>query len=386
MPGVTFDISNSILDWISRHRSFSNLKTEMVHNIQNWKLGTKKPTFKQIESLSKATNIPFGYFFLQKPPKEDISFLKFRTIDSEDCEEPSRELIDTMFDMQIIQEWLKDYHVDNGYDRNLYVGSLKHTTMVSLCADKVLQDLGLKKEWYVGQKDTNDMFKKWRSCLEQLNITVMMNGVVRTNNNRKLDLKEFRAFTLVDEYAPLIFINACDSEAGRLFSIVHETIHVWKGENSLFNDTWNNFKYQKAEAFCNSVAAEILVPSKHFLEKWSIYEELEVDERLKQLRHYFKCSEVVLARRALDNRFIDSCKYEEIVGKSIACYENIKAKKSSGGNYYATMGTRVDKKFLLKLLESVQNGATAYTEAYRMTNTKGKTFSRLVKEITGVEL
>ena len=39
-------------------------------------------------------------------------------------------------------------------------------------------------------------------------------------------LSEFRAFTLVDPYVPLIFINSCDTDNGKLFSLVHETAHI----------------------------------------------------------------------------------------------------------------------------------------------------------------
>jgi len=34
----------------------------------------------------------------------------------------------------------------------------------------------------------------------------MMNGIVRGNTHRPLDVNEFRAFTIIDEYAPLIFM------------------------------------------------------------------------------------------------------------------------------------------------------------------------------------
>ena len=33
-------------------------------------------------------------------------------------------------------------------------------------------------------------------------------------------------FTLIDAYAPLIFINAADSESGRVFSLLHEFVHI----------------------------------------------------------------------------------------------------------------------------------------------------------------
>lgn len=35
----------------------------------------KKPTFNQVEDISRKTNVPFGYFFLDKPPVEECPIL-----------------------------------------------------------------------------------------------------------------------------------------------------------------------------------------------------------------------------------------------------------------------------------------------------------------------
>jgi len=63
-----------------------------------------------------------------------------------------------------------------------------------------------------------------------------MNGVVRQNTHKKLNIKEFRAFTLIDDYAPLIFINSNDSQNGKLFSLLHEAVHIWLGISNFYND------------------------------------------------------------------------------------------------------------------------------------------------------
>ena len=45
----------------------------------------------------------------------------------------------------------------------------------------------------------------------------MMSGIVGNNTHRPLNIDEFRAFSVIDEYAPLIFINSNDSINGKLF-------------------------------------------------------------------------------------------------------------------------------------------------------------------------
>ena len=54
--------------------------------------------------------------------------------------------------------------------------------------------------------DSSEAFNKVRKLLEDCGIVVMMNGIVGKNTHRVLDVNEFRAFAMVNEWAPLIFI------------------------------------------------------------------------------------------------------------------------------------------------------------------------------------
>lgn len=388
MPGVTVSIAPEILNWIIQKVQFQNVNSSAYELLNKWLSGEKEPTFNQVEDISKKTNIPFGYFFLDKPPVEECKIVEYRTVDSINLQEPSRNLMDVLDMMTDAQEWMVDYLKDNGYDPVDFVGRGK-TSAASEIAHDIRKELGLIINWYENSKNAADSFRYLRSCCENKGIMVMMSGTVGSNTRRKLDVDEFRAFTLVNEYAPLVFINTCDSENGKLFSLLHEIAHIWMGENSFYNEQYgSSISVSKVEQICNAVAAEILVPNMVFVEKWIEASGTDL-EKIEALAKFFKCSKYVVTRRACDNGNIDKDKYNEIVRLLVKNYqtwrEEQKDSKGSGGDYYRTLGSKLDHRFVKALEQSAKSGRTQYTEIYRLTNTNRKTFSRLVNEIGGVK-
>lgn len=385
MPAVNVNIQPAIISWALSQTSEEKLGTKLVENIKQWLDGTKSPTFNQIEDFSKKSHIPLGYFFLQTPPVEQISLLEYRTLDSIELTNPSRNLIDTIHEMEAVQEWMVNYRKEWNYDTISVVGSLKGITDISIIADTIRKDLGLNVEWYKECGNPSEAFNKVRGLLEECGIVVMMNGIVGKNTHRALDVNEFRAFAMVDEWAPLIFINGADSAGGRLFSLFHEVVHLWIGENDLYNDRrYSANGIKPVEVTCNAVAGELMVPKAAFLERWNDNTNDDIHEKIKELARIFRCSGSVIARRALDNKKINQNVYNKVIADAIEAYIQAKQEKSSGGDYYRVARSKLDGVFVRALCESVNSGRTSFTEAYRLTNTTSKTFSEVASGLGGV--
>lgn len=386
MAVVKVKIEPVIINWILQTIEFSHVSSSILETLNKWKSGEKEPTFNQVQKLSKQINIPLGYFFLQTPPQEEHKLVEYRTVDSLNLQNPSRNLIDTIDSMTNIQDWMRDHLVNGGYDKLKFVGSDRANTDIMEIARHIREALQLEIEWYVKSSSPMESYKILRSHFEEIGILVMMNGIVCQNTRRPLDVKEFRAFTLIDEYAPLIFINTQDSEGGKLFSLLHEVTHIWLGVSSLYNDQFGTTALvNDIERVCNAVSAEILVPLHVFSKIWD--NQTNYHSQIDSLVRVFRCSKSVIARRALDVGFISGEQYTEVVEASIQQYEEMlqakNAQKSSGGNYYNTMSSRIDHRFLRALASSAQAGKTQYTEVYRLTNTNRSTFERLIKEVGG---
>ena len=377
---VSVEVSPNILNWI-QHQISSQIDTKISSLLNKWINHEEIPNTNTILTVSKATNIPFGYFFLKNPPQDECSLIHCRTINSLKNKNFSRDLIDTYNTMTNIQNWMSDYNRENlGIDSLSFVGRCKEKNSVVDIANDIRQELEITTDEFKKVKKKSNYFKYLKEKITELGILVMKNSCVGNNHNRKLNIEEFRAFTLIDDYAPLIFINNNDSENGKIFSLIHELAHIWLGENNLFNDNYFSSSVSKTEQICNAVAAEILVPIDYFKTEWNNLASDSID-KISELADVFHCSKLVIARRALDLKFISKEIYADVlneVQEDFRRFKNQKKSSGSGGNFYNTLQTYWDKNFILALDGSTKSGKTSYLDAYRLTGLKGNTFHKLI--------
>jgi Zn-dependent peptidase ImmA (M78 family) len=112
----------------------------------------------------------------------------------------------------------------------------------------------------------------------------------------------------------------------------------------------------------------------------------DLEDKSSNIAGYFRCGTTVIARRALDQGLIDKATYTKLAEAAKVKYGEKRSEQGSGGNYYNTLKTRIDNRLVLALRNSVYEGRTTFTEAYRLTNTSRKTFSALVEMVAGAEV
>ncbi|MDR1149063.1 MAG: ImmA/IrrE family metallo-endopeptidase [Spirochaetaceae bacterium] len=381
MAAVRVKVESSIWDWVSNAASFEGVDEKVVSHFYKWKSNEGQPTYAQIENLSRKIHIPFGYFFLKTPPKEQFPLLEFRTVSSV-TPKPSRNLMDTYYQMAAIQDWMRDYLLEQGNERLPFVGSCKNNENPEEIAAVIRADIDIAKDWYTQSLNIKESFNKFRNLFESAGILILQNGVVGQNNYRRLSIDEFRAFTLIDEYAPLIFINNNDTAGGKLFSLLHESVHIWLGLHSFFNENSNLvFNISPRETLCNAAAAELLVPNILFIDKWDNTHITVLNDKITCIAKYFKCGVITIARRALDNNYINQSQYKEFAAKIIEKTRAGNKNSSGSGDYYKTAISRYGEPLVLALDNSIKEGKTLYTEAFRLTGTNRGTFANLVAEI-----
>ena len=360
--------------------------SDKFDKIDKWTSEESELTVSELNKLSKELRIPFGYFFLPEPPDEDIKLLKYRTIDNEDQAKPSRELIDTIKYMEKRQSFMRDALIEDGFLPHEFVGSATIENNTEALASKITQELKLKINW---NKNNPNTFNVLREEISNLGILVMQNGVVGNNNHRILNVAEFRAFVLIDQYVPLIFLNARDSTNAKVFSLCHELVHVWLGVDELYNDNFTSNQIvnnSQLEIFCNEVAAEMLLPLSSI--QSTLEPQLDIYTNIKHISKVFNVSELVVCIRLKEKKIIDNKVFNEVYANLlIEMRENLLGKhlqeKKSGGDYYATNGSRLDARFATTVSRKAREGRILYTEAYELIGAKGKTYDNLIKYVEG---
>jgi Zn-dependent peptidase ImmA (M78 family) len=206
----------------------------------------------------------------------------------------------------------------------------------------------------------------------------MMSGVVFNNNRRSLDPEEFRGFALVDSLAPLVFINGADSKSAQMFTLAHELAHLWIGASALSDSTAGASPEQMIERWCNSVAAELLVPLDVLRGLLEAGESLS--DTVARLVRTFKVSSLVILRRLRDARHVDPSTFRSVYAAEL---ERITAiRQGSGGDFYRTTTARVSRRFSRALVESTLEGRTLYRDAFRMLGiSKTSTFDEFARRL-----
>ena len=381
MP-VMIDVSPKIKKWVSEYLFSSNLEFDQIMELQSWFEKSEPFPFKKIEDISKKTKIPLGYFFLVEPPSENISLFASRTLKSSAIEKPSRNLMDTIYHMLNVQDWMKEHQAESGFSPLSFVCSINPEDDFHAVVRSVLNILAIEENWYEEHRGADVAYRFLKKKAQDSGIVVMESGVVGTNTHRPLSLDEFRAFVLIDEYAPLIFINSNDTKTGKLFSLIHEIVHIGLGTENLLNvGVEESYSKNKDEVFCNKVAGEIMVPTGHFLDAWHHNSFRDTLEIIENLSRKFNSSKLVIARKALDNRLIHKSVYQHVADESESFVEN--RKKQSRGSYYNTKQAQIDHRFLNALVGSVWEGKTLYKDAFSLTKTTAKSFHGLVECLKG---
>ena len=375
-------IAPSMIRW-ARERAGRSVETLLgpFPKLALWEAGDAAPTLKQLEAFAKAVHVPVGYLFLPEPPVEALPIPDFRTLDGRTIRRASPDLLETLYACQERQIWYQDFARALRLPEVPFVGSAHLSEPPIEVASRIAGTMGLDIATRAAAPTWEEAVRQFVRQIEQAGVLVMINGVVQSNNTRKLDPEEFRGFALADRHAPLIFVNGADSKSAQMFTLAHELAHLWLGATAVSDASAAPLHgHRREEVWCNAVAAELLVPLAD-LRRHLISDE-GVSSAVSRLCRIFKVSSLVILRRLLDVGFLSRSAFDVAWREEIARLRVLADKSSGGGNFYRTTLTRVGRRFARALVESTLEGQTLYRDAFRMLGvSKTETFNTISREL-----
>ena len=344
-----------------------------------WESGEAQPTLKQVEAFARAVHVPIGFLFLSEPPDEPVPIPDFRTLAGQAVSRPSPDLLDMIYTCQDRQNWYREFARVDGQPERSFVGSATIDTPAEVVAGEMQDTFEFDLAARRNCSTWTDALRMFIRHVDDTGVLMMVSGVVRSNNRRRLDPTEFRGFCLSDPLAPLVFVNGSDTKAAQIFTLAHELAHLWLGNTALSNAGVETLDARSEEIWCNAVAAEFLVPLSAL--RTYLHEGESLPDTLARLARTFKVSTLVVLRRLFDVGKLDQTNFNTAWKEEV---ERLSAfdRGSGGGDFYRTTPVRVSRSFVRALVVSTIEGQTLYRDAFRMLGiSKSSTFNNLGREV-----
>jgi len=372
---VKIEINKDIVRWALSRAGYREEEFDSVFpQIKPWLSREKKPTIKQLADFSRRVAIPFGYLFLDKPPEEKIPIPYFRTKGESKI---TLNVLDTIKLLQNRQVWLRDYLKENKNSPLDFVGRFKDINNYKIIAEDIKKTFQLPEKWASN-------FNTWKKTLEDLSnrteeigIVIVFNSVVGNNTHRPIEVEECRGFVLVNSYAPFMFVNSADAKSAQLFTIAHELAHIWIGQSAGFDLRRMLPADDPKEKLCDKVAAEFLVPELLFDKEWDKSKDSDNLSKISDLSQFFRVSQIVIARRALDLGKIQKDVFFNFYNQ-YKKQEYHKREEAESGNFYRTQKKRLGLPFARFVHQAVRESKLLYRDAYYLTGLFGKSYQEFV--------
>lgn len=363
MPHPHAQINPAMLRWargrvgldVSKAAAAAGVKPEQL---ARWESGDAFPTFRQAQDVAQALHAPFGFFFLQQAPMEEPLLPDLRTVGGAPVGKPSVDLLETVKQALQRQAWYIEYQQEQGVRPLPFVGKFQTDAAPQTVAADIRAVLGVAVEQ--GQTQWDDYHRALIQAAERAGVLVMRSGIVGNNTRRKLDVGEFRGFAISHPLAPVVFINAADAPAARLFTLLHELAHLWFGSSGISNAEAGPMR--REEAACNAVAGEFLAPAGLFKTLWADAS-ADLRVRIAELARRFHVSQFVVVRRALDLGLIDRQTYSDFYLAELARFRQA---ENAGGSFYRNAGSKNSLRFAQAVVAEALSGRLLLRDAGKL--------------------
>ncbi|MHC1772081.1 MAG: XRE family transcriptional regulator [Flexilinea sp.] len=313
-----------------------------VEKLEAIERGDDEPSKAVLYEMADKYHRSLLVLYLSKVPKKHEEVADFRIFQTE-LSPIEKGWTDALVrDILVRQSIIKDVlEEEENFIPLDFVESLTMNMGKSSFIYSIIDKLGFNLKQFRKERNSTEAFKYLRTCVESAGIYVLLVSDLG-NHTRPLSISLFRGFTLADKFAPFIVINSNDAKGSWSFTLLHELVHLWLGQNSISNGNIQN----ETERFCDDIAGEILLPGDELqnlngvdTSNLEVFSEIVSGYAIKR-----KISSTMVAYKLLRKKIIDNNQYELLAKNFYERWRLLKdeereknRKKDSGGPIYTVL-------------------------------------------------
>ena len=333
-------ITPEVLKWVREKRIklpilYAAQKLQVdLKQLEAWENGTEQPTFTQLKEIAKLYKTHISIFYLPEPPTDFQPFTDYRVLPERfpnDKEQTYREEQNYRLNANIIEvcerreTLIELYKLLEESPPEVTLNINRHENP-KRAARKITEFLELNRSQLQQVSGPYDAFKFWRQTIEAKGIPVCQTSV---NTRLSVELETVRGFCIAQRPFPVIVVNSKDIPYARVFTLIHELVHIALGESIIQNTGFQEIDHlnlDPIESHCNRVAGEVLVPEDELLE---IVKLQTLEEELPKISKHFHVSREAVMYRLLILGKISEPNYQKYKNSQLKKYRN--TPKSQGG-------------------------------------------------------
>ena len=331
-------ITPAVLKWAREKRfqlgisdAAAKLKVKR-DRLEAWEAGRDQPTFAQLKKIAQVYRTHVSIFYLPEPPASieyPADHRRFPESHTPDVEQTYRLNANIIEAYERRSTLIELYELLEESPPQVTL-ALSETDPPERAAQEIREFLQFNTGLLQQCNDDRSALKFWRKIVEARGILVCQNSV---NSHLSLELETVRGFCIAQKPLPVIVVNPKDSPYGRIFTIIHELVHIALGKSVVQNTELRQIRPpdNPTEVFCNEAAAGVLVPKGELSEEVNLHT-LETD--LPQISRHFRVSPEVIMRRLLTLGYVSLKDYQAYRNSLLEKYHDRPAPTGGGAPYH----------------------------------------------------
>jgi Zn-dependent peptidase ImmA (M78 family) len=320
-------------------------------------------------------------FYLSEPPRTGDRGEDFRRAPGTKPLEFDPTLDALIRDVRGRQSIVRDLLEQTERRRVDYVGSATMDASPATLAHRITDQLEFSLSEFRQQATVQAAFGYLREKVEASGAFVLLLGNLGSYHTN-IPGAVFRGYAIADPIAPFIVVNDQDAPVAWAFTTLHELTHLWLGATGVSGENTDT----QLEAYCNSVAGEMLLPEDElnelrFLRGANLQETIETVGQFAGRR---KISRGMVAYKLQRVNIINRARWQELVKHYEDEWNAAQARRAGkdadegGPSYYVVKRHRLGHAVLDLVKNSLAEGLLTYTKAGLVLGVKARNVDPLI--------